>query len=69
MIDHNRNLISVAWPAASNTQGTVGVITGYKLLMDNGFNENFELVFDGSGLPDVRSFTATGLTVGRPYRF
>jgi hypothetical protein len=37
--------------------------------MDNGYNEDFTVVFDGSGIPDVRSFTATDLTVGRPYRF
>jgi hypothetical protein len=37
--------------------------------MDNGFNEDFNLVFDGQGLPDVRSFAAQDLTTGRPYRF
>jgi hypothetical protein len=37
--------------------------------MDNGYNENFELVFNGAGLPDVRYFTSTDLVTGRPYRF
>lgn len=37
--------------------------------MDNGFNENFSLVYNGAGIPDMRSYTASGLVTGRPYRF
>jgi len=37
--------------------------------MDNGLGENFKLIFNGEGLPEVRSFNATGLVTGLPYKF
>lgn len=37
--------------------------------MDDGFNQDFSLVFDGKGLPNNRAFTASNLVNGRPYRF
>jgi len=32
--------------------------------MDNGYNEDFELIFNGFGFPDVTSFKASGLVTG-----
>ena len=69
LLDHSYSTISVSWSKSANTQGTLGVITGYHLYMDNGYHEDFALVFNGEGLPDVRSFVAAGLVSGRPYRF
>jgi hypothetical protein len=38
--------------------------------MDNGLKENFQLVWNGEGLPDVRYYTTeSALITGRPYRF
>ena len=37
--------------------------------MDNGYNEDFELAYDGRGFPDIRNYTAFNLIQGRPYRF
>lgn len=37
--------------------------------MDNGYNEDFELIFNGFGFPDVTSFKASGLVTGQYYRF
>jgi hypothetical protein len=38
--------------------------------MDNGHNENFELVWNGEGMPDVLDYiTVEELEHGRPYRF
>jgi hypothetical protein len=37
--------------------------------MDNGYNENFNIIWNGEGKPDVRIYTAANLTTGRPYRF
>lgn len=37
--------------------------------MDNGYNEDFALIFNGLGFPDVTMFKATGLVTGQYYRF
>lgn len=37
--------------------------------MDNGYNEDFSLIFNGVGFPDVTSFLASGLVTGQYYRF
>ena len=37
--------------------------------MDNGLHGDFSLVYDGEGVPTVRSFEATNLVTGHPYRF
>jgi len=37
--------------------------------MDNGVNEDFKLLFNGEGFPDVRTYKATGLITGLSYRF
>jgi hypothetical protein len=59
----------VEWAEASNQQGAAGKISGYYLYIDNGFHENFQVVWNGEGTPDVRSHTSVGLTTGRPYQF
>ena len=69
LVDHSYKSLIVHWGQSANKQGSVGVITGYLLYMDNGFHEDYTLVFDGTGLPDVRTYTAYGLVTGRPYRF
>ncbi len=37
--------------------------------MDDGYNGNFNLAYNGAGFPYVLTYTATGLTTGLPYRF
>lgn len=44
-------------------------MTGYKLLMDDGYNGNFAVIYDGTGYPNTFSFIATNLITGLPYRF
>ena len=41
LLDHSFNTISVSWSKSDNTQGTLGVITGYHLYMDNGYHEDY----------------------------
>jgi len=58
VVEQTKTSIAVSWSKSSPTQGLAGSITGYKLWMDNGFNENFVVVFDGTGAPDIRSYKA-----------
>lgn len=44
-------------------------ITGYLLYADDGFNGNFNVIYDGTGLPNTFEYQALGLTTGLPYRF
>lgn len=37
--------------------------------MDNGLHGDYELIYNGEGVPTVRTFQATSLVTGRPYRF
>ena len=61
--------ITVAWNKSIDTELPAGLITGYHLYMDNGLRGDFELVYNGEGVPTVRSFEASGLVTGLPYRF
>ena len=61
MVSHSKTQIEVEWPDVADEQGMVGMISGYYLWMDNGFNENFQLVWNGEGMPDVRNFTTNSL--------
>ena len=69
LVLHSQNYITVEWAETSDQQGAAGKISGYYLYMDNGFHENFQVVWNGEGTPDVRSHTSVGLTAGRPYQF
>ena len=64
-----RTSIWLEWDVVADTQLPAGQLTGYKLWMDNGLHGDFELVYNGEGVPDVRTFEANGLVTGRPYRF
>jgi len=61
--------LHVEWAEVAVTQGTAGLITGYYLYMDNGFNEDFVLIMSGAGVPQVLEFNKTQLTTGLPYQF
>jgi len=41
MVSHSKTQIEVEWPDVADEQGMAGMISGYYLWMDNGFNENF----------------------------
>lgn len=69
VVEQTKTTIAVIWSAVAPTQGLAGTITGYTLFMDNGFNENYSVVFDGKGAPDIRSFKANHLQTGLPYKF
>jgi len=58
--------ISVAWVTPSSS-GLA--ITGYILNIDNGNNMELKPVYIGTNRPDIKSYTAGGLTTGLPYRF
>lgn len=45
------------------------VITGYRLYQTNVTTGGEHLVYDGSSIPTVTSFMATGLTSGHRYQF
>ena len=68
-VSSTRTAISLEWNKSSDTQLPAGLITGYLLYMDNGIHGDFDLVYNGEGVPTVRNFEATGLVTGRPYRF
>ena len=42
---------------------------GYRLYMDDGYNGNFQMIYDGIGYPNILSYTVTGLVTGLPYNF
>jgi len=56
LTDHTETSITVSWAQSVDTQLPAGVITGYKLYMDNGYNEDFALIFNGVGFPDVTMY-------------
>ena len=68
-VKSSESTISLAWDETSDTQLPAGLITGYHLWMDNGLHGNFELVYNGEGVPTVLQYMATDLVTGRPYRF
>jgi len=37
--------------------------------MDDGYNGNFAVVYDGDGYPNILSYLVGNLTTGLPYRF
>ena len=59
--------IAVAWDQVPDIDSIP--TTGYKLLMDDGLNGQFQVVYDGSTDYHTRQFTAVGLETGIPYRF
>jgi hypothetical protein len=69
MVSHSEHEIQVSWQAVPEPEGRAGRILGYRLFMDNGFKEDFELVMDGSASPNIFTFTASDLVAGKPYRF
>jgi len=44
-------------------------VTGYHLFMDDGYNGDFTIVYNGTDKPFTAQYTAVGLTIGLPYRF
>ena len=69
LLDHDQTSITVSWNQVVDTQLPAGIILGYKLYMDNGYNEDYVLIFNGVGFPDITHFKATGLVTGQYYRF
>lgn len=61
------NSLMTAWALSAEIDGID--IEGYSLYMDDGYNGDFRLAYDGSGEPQVFQFLATNLTSGLPYRF
>lgn len=45
------------------------MVTGYQLYMDDGYNGEFSIIYDGSEYPNTLSYIAQNLTTGLPYRF
>lgn len=64
-----RTSISVEWAEVADTQLPSGLQSGYQLYMDSGIHDDFYLVYNGEGVPTVRTYTAESLVTGRPYRF
>lgn len=48
--------IALVWE--QNLDKVTRKLTGYKLYMDDGYNGNFRVIYDGTGFPNTRSFTA-----------
>jgi hypothetical protein len=69
MLAHSKDSISVGWQVVADKEGVTGRVRGYRLYMDNGLREDFEVVMNGETSPDIISHTVTGLSEGRPYRF
>ena len=59
--------IVVAWNQVPDIDGIPTL--GYKLMMDDGLNGDFQVIYDGSVDYHTRQFTAVGLETGLPYRF
>jgi Fibronectin type III domain len=63
----SKTSIAVQWD--QNDDSVSAKVTGYQLLMDDGYNGDFTVIYDGSGFPNTFSYTAQNLTTGLPYRF
>lgn len=61
------NSVMTAWVESPEVDGID--IEGYSLYMDDGYNGDLSLVYDGSEEPQVFQFLAANLTSGLPYRF
>lgn len=66
-IDSKKDAIALEWTAVADKDNIPA--TGYLLYMDDGYNGEFSLKYDGSGLPFNTKFIATSLITGLPYRF
>ena len=58
--------IMVRWQLVAETDGIP--ITGYQLMIDDGYAGEFVVAYDGSGQPQVKEKLIIGLTTGLPYR-
>ena len=60
--------ISVSWDEPANNGGSP--VSGYRLYMNDLLADDvFNLIYDGANYPASLSFTKTGLTPGKYYRF
>lgn len=55
-IKSSKNSIAVEWQR--NDDSVTAMVTGYKLLMDDGFNGEYSVIYDGSGFPNTFAFIA-----------
>ena len=58
--------ITLSWSISLDKQLPV---IGYQLQMDDGYGGDFQTIYNGYNFPNVRQYTATGLTRGLEYRF
>lgn len=62
--------ITVSWGSSQLSPELEGnAITGYRLYAAREHSNIYELVYDGAGYPQVRSFVLSGLTPGEHYEF
>jgi len=59
--------ISIAWTPPSDNGGSP--LTGYRVYMNDFLSDKIEMIYDGSSVPSILSFTEFGLILGAPYRF
>lgn len=58
--------ITLEWGISSDKELPV---IGYQLEIDDGYGGDFEVLYNGYNFPNVRQYTATGLTRGLEYKF
>ncbi len=63
----SKTSIAVQWD--QNDDAVSAKVTGYQLLIDDGYNGDFKVIYDGAGFPNTLEYTAQNLTTGLPYRF
>lgn len=54
------------WTTSADTELPV---IGYVLNMDDGYESNYKVVYNGKGYPNVLKYTVGGLTTGLSYTF
>jgi len=66
--ESNRTAIALTW---TKITGDTLPILGYKLYADNGYNDDFKLIFDGSNMPEINNFIyqSNSLNPFLKYRF
>ena len=59
----------IQWDPVADGAAPGGTISGYKLYMATGLAGGYVMVYDGIGLPTIKSKIVSGLTTGEIYRF
>jgi len=64
----NKTHVEISWEEATAATGKLPIL-GYRLKMDYRGNGDYQVVYDGDGMPNVLSYTHGPLLTGETYNF